>query len=87
MLSVFFPGAIGERRFQPVDVFLDCDLSFAAFVPLGDSLVLPPLEIVLADLLHSDTGGVPLIVFAVNMNGVIALMLFIYASIRTGNSP
>ena len=68
VFSIFFPGAIGEGCLQPVDIFLDCDFSFAAFVPLGDSLILPPLEIVLANLLHSDTGGVSLVVFAVNIS-------------------
>ena len=66
--SIFFPGAIGEGCLQPVNVFLDCDFSFAALVPFGDSLVLPPLKIILADLLHPDTGGVPLVVFAVNIS-------------------
>ena len=82
VFSIFFPGAIGERRFHPVDVFLDCDFPFAALVSPGDSLVLPLLEIILADLLHFDTGGVPLVVFAVNMDGVVALMFLLVVFLR-----
>ncbi|MBR6522608.1 MAG: hypothetical protein IKT47_08055, partial [Oscillospiraceae bacterium] len=54
-----------------MDVLFHGDLSVSAVITQSNGLIFPFLESILFDLLDPDSGGVALVIFVVNGNGLV----------------
>jgi len=54
-----------------LDVLFHGDLSVGAVITQSNDLILPFLESILFDLLDPDSGGVALVIFVVNWDGLV----------------